>query len=194
MGTLQDSHSLPCVTVGQVPQLPGPKRLTYRYWFRFLGLWLVSFWMPLIGTKAAVLPKGRSSNANPGTKVAVLLGMNRSGSFLLLSTSRTYVCIILSMQYHCRRGWEREYNKTLVCFGVGIEFYASHSTLVFVTPGLLSCSRVVQCTLAFNDGNTNVCDCTLWNLNSCKKSNFFQRYTSNMIYPNTQKSKGSCCP
>ena len=33
----------------------------------------------------SVLPKGRSSTANSGTKVAVLLGMNRCGSFSLLS-------------------------------------------------------------------------------------------------------------
>ena len=32
----------------------------------------------------AVLPKGRSSAANSGSKVAVLLGMNRCGSFPLL--------------------------------------------------------------------------------------------------------------
>ena len=37
------------------------------------------------GIKAEVLPKGRSSNANSRTKVAVLLGMNRCGSFPLLS-------------------------------------------------------------------------------------------------------------
>ena len=35
------------------------------------------------GTKAAVLPKGRSSTANSGTKFTVLLGMNRCGNFLL---------------------------------------------------------------------------------------------------------------
>ena len=34
---------------------------------------------------AAVLPKGRSSTANSGAKVAVLPGMNRCGSFPLLS-------------------------------------------------------------------------------------------------------------
>ena len=34
---------------------------------------------------AAVLYKGRSSTTNSGTKVAVLLGMNRCGSFSLLS-------------------------------------------------------------------------------------------------------------
>ena len=38
----------PCVAVGQVPQQPGPILLTYRYWFLFPGLQLVSFWMPLI--------------------------------------------------------------------------------------------------------------------------------------------------
>ena len=37
------------------------------------------------GTKAEVLPKGRSSTTNSGTKVAVLLGINRCGSFPLLS-------------------------------------------------------------------------------------------------------------
>ena len=47
-GILRDSHSPPCVAVGQVPQQPGPILLTYRYWFLFLGLQLISFWMPLI--------------------------------------------------------------------------------------------------------------------------------------------------
>ena len=37
------------------------------------------------GTKAAVLPEGRSSTANSGTQPGVLLGMNRCGSFPLLS-------------------------------------------------------------------------------------------------------------
>ena len=37
------------------------------------------------GTKAAVLLKGRSSTANSGIQAAVLLGMDRCGSFLLLS-------------------------------------------------------------------------------------------------------------
>ena len=36
-------------------------------------------------TKAPVLPKGRSSTENSGTKVALLLGMNRCGSIPLLS-------------------------------------------------------------------------------------------------------------
>ena len=36
------------------------------------------------GTNAAVLPKGKSSTANSGTKVAVLLGINRCSSFPLL--------------------------------------------------------------------------------------------------------------
>ena len=40
-----DSHSAPCVAVGQQS---GPILLTYRYWFLFLDLRLVSFWMPLI--------------------------------------------------------------------------------------------------------------------------------------------------
>ena len=39
------------------------------------------------GTKAAVLPKVRSSATNSGTKVAFLLGINRCGSFPLLSAS-----------------------------------------------------------------------------------------------------------
>ena len=38
-----------------------------------------------LGTKAAVLPKSRSSTTNSGTKVAVLQGMNRCGSYPLLS-------------------------------------------------------------------------------------------------------------
>ena len=37
------------------------------------------------GTKAAVLLKGRSSTVNSGTKFIVLVGMNRCGSFPLLS-------------------------------------------------------------------------------------------------------------
>ena len=45
-GILRDSHSLPCVAVGQVSQQPGPVLPTYRYWFLLLRL--VSFWMPLI--------------------------------------------------------------------------------------------------------------------------------------------------
>ena len=40
------------------------------------------------GTKVAVLPKGRSSTANSGTKAAVLQGLNRCGSFPLLSAPR----------------------------------------------------------------------------------------------------------
>ena len=36
-------------------------------------------------TKAAVLLKGKSSTANSGTQAAVLLGMDKSGSFPLLS-------------------------------------------------------------------------------------------------------------
>ena len=44
-GILRDYYSPPCVSVGQQP---GPILLTYRYWFLFLGLQLVSFWMPLI--------------------------------------------------------------------------------------------------------------------------------------------------
>ena len=42
-GILRDRHSPPCVAVGQVPQQPGPILLTYRYWFLFLGLRIVSF-------------------------------------------------------------------------------------------------------------------------------------------------------
>ena len=41
----------------------------------------------------AILPKGRSSIANSGTQVAVLLGMNRCGSFLLLSASHSLFSI-----------------------------------------------------------------------------------------------------
>ena len=42
------------------------------------------------GTKAAILPKGRFSIENSGTQVAVLLGMNRFGSFPLLSASHSF--------------------------------------------------------------------------------------------------------
>ena len=45
------------------------------------------------GTKAAILPKGRSSTANSGTYVAVLLGMNRCGSFPLLSAPHSLLSI-----------------------------------------------------------------------------------------------------
>ena len=41
----------------------------------------------------AVLPKGSSSTANSGTKVAVLLGMNRYGSFPLLSATHSLFSI-----------------------------------------------------------------------------------------------------
>ena len=44
----------------------------------------------ILGTKAAVLPKGRSSTVNLGTKVA---GMNRCGSFPLLSVPHTLFSI-----------------------------------------------------------------------------------------------------
>ena len=44
-------------------------------------------------TKAAVLPKGRYSTANLGTMVAVLLGMNRCGSFPLLSAPQSLFSI-----------------------------------------------------------------------------------------------------
>ena len=49
---MQDSHSQPCVTVGQVPQQPRPILLTYRYWFLFLGLRLFSFRKSLIQVHA----------------------------------------------------------------------------------------------------------------------------------------------
>ena len=43
--------------------------------------------------KAAIVPKGRSSIANSGTWVAVLLGMNRCGSFPLLSAPHSLFII-----------------------------------------------------------------------------------------------------
>ena len=43
--------------------------------------------------KAAVLSKGRSSTANSGTKVAVLLGINRYGSSPLLSAPHSLLSI-----------------------------------------------------------------------------------------------------
>ena len=46
---------------------------------------LLRVFCPRTGTKVAVLLKGRSSTANAGTKVAVLLGISRCGSFPLLS-------------------------------------------------------------------------------------------------------------
>ena len=46
-GILRDSHSPPCVAAGQVPQQPRPILLTYRDWFQFPGLRLVSFLMSL---------------------------------------------------------------------------------------------------------------------------------------------------
>ena len=42
-------------------------------------------------TKAPVLPKGWSSISNSGTKAAVLLGMNKCGSFPLLSALREHM-------------------------------------------------------------------------------------------------------
>ena len=45
------------------------------------------------GTKAAVLLKGRSSTANSGTQAAVLLGMDRCGSFPLLSAPHSLFSI-----------------------------------------------------------------------------------------------------
>ena len=45
------------------------------------------------GTKIAVLSKGRSSTGNSGTKVAVLLGINRCGSFPLLSAPHSLFSI-----------------------------------------------------------------------------------------------------
>ena len=49
-------------------------------------------------TKVAVLPKGRSSTANSGNKVAVLLGMNRCGSFPLLSAPHSLSLSLASEQ------------------------------------------------------------------------------------------------
>ena len=45
------------------------------------------------GTKAAVLLKGRSSTANVGAQAAVLLGMDRCGSFPLLSAPHSLLRI-----------------------------------------------------------------------------------------------------
>ena len=45
------------------------------------------------GTKAAVLPKGRSSTANSETKIAALQVMNRCGSFPLLSAFHSLLSI-----------------------------------------------------------------------------------------------------
>ena len=65
--------------------------------------------------KAAVLLKGRSSTANSGTQVAVLLGMDRCGSFLLLSpplesglslASEQILKALKRSQGHKRRGEE----------------------------------------------------------------------------------------
>ena len=43
------------------------------------------------GTKVEVLSKDRSSSANSGTKVAVSLGLDRCGSFSLLSVTISIV-------------------------------------------------------------------------------------------------------
>ena len=63
------------------------------------------------GTKAAVLLKGRSSTANSGTEAAVLLGMDRCGSFTLLSAA--YSLYHLNRSYktqgHQRGGEESEF-------------------------------------------------------------------------------------
>ena len=45
------------------------------------------------GTKHAVVLKGRSSTANSGTQAAVLLGMDRCGSFPLLSAPHSLFSI-----------------------------------------------------------------------------------------------------
>ena len=45
------------------------------------------------GTMAAVLPKGRSFTAHSGTQAAVLLGMDRCGSFPLLSAPHSLFSI-----------------------------------------------------------------------------------------------------
>ena len=45
------------------------------------------------GAMAAVLLKGRSSTANSGTQAAVLLGMDRCGSFPLLSAPHSFFSI-----------------------------------------------------------------------------------------------------
>ena len=37
-----------CLVLQWDKEQPGPIFLTYRYWFLFLGLWLVSFWMPAL--------------------------------------------------------------------------------------------------------------------------------------------------
>ena len=50
------------------------------------------------GTKAAVLLKGRSSTANSGTRAAVLLGMDRCGSFPLLSTLHSLFSIWIDLK------------------------------------------------------------------------------------------------
>ena len=49
-------------------------------------------------TKVAVLLKGRFSTANSGTQAAVLLGMDRCGSFPLLSTPHSLFSILTDLQ------------------------------------------------------------------------------------------------
>ena len=51
------------------------------------------------GTKVAVLLKGRSSTANSGTQAAVLLGMDRCGSFPLISAPHS----LFNIQTHLKR-------------------------------------------------------------------------------------------
>ena len=51
------------------------------------------------GTKAAVLLKGRSSTANSKTQAAVLLGMDRCGSFPLLSAPHFLISIWTDLKW-----------------------------------------------------------------------------------------------
>ena len=72
-GISQDGHSPPCVAVGQVPQQPGPILLTYRYWFLFLGLLLVSFLMPIItyGRPNGLSTPNQLQGSSPGSYPAL---------------------------------------------------------------------------------------------------------------------------
>ena len=60
-------------------------------------------------TKTAVLLKGRSSTANSGTQVAVLLGVDRCGSFLLLSAPHSLFSIWTDLKWSEKIPGDLEY-------------------------------------------------------------------------------------
>ena len=104
-GILRDSHSSPCVAVGQVPQQPRPILLTYRYWFLFLGLRIVSFLMPLIqrvycATCPAVARAGEVRNYS--RRIAYIpANSNHINNFFRIKDKRTLSQEMLEMLSFC---------------------------------------------------------------------------------------------